>query len=127
MIKGIGVDIVEIKRFRKLIHEGGDRFLNRCFTKDEIDYCLGKKKSVVHFSGIFAAKEAVYKALGLRWEKGFNWKQIQIAHDNPAVDKPWVLLSGFVKEASDQLSVTTVHLSISHSMEYAVAMVVLSE
>ena len=127
MIKGIGVDIVEMKRFMKLIESGGERFLHRGFTRNEIDYCRGKSKSGVHFSGIFAAKEAAYKALGMQWVESFNWKQIQITHESVAVSRPGIIFSGSAKESFNKLGANEAHLSISHDTEYAVAMVVLSD
>ena len=57
----IGVDIVEISRMEKSIKN--ERFLKKVFTEQEIEYC----KSVQSFAGIFAAKEAYFKALGNRY------------------------------------------------------------
>lgn len=112
MIKGIGIDIVEIKRVRKLIKQYGPKFLERTFTKKEIQYCQNKPNPAQHYAGRFAVKEALIKALG----KPFVLKEIE-------VDKgPAIRLTGLAKKAVGNNKIL---LSISHDHEYAVAQVVL--
>ena len=62
-IKGIGSDIVEVSRIRRLREKYGQRFLKRVYTKGEIAYCESKEHPEVHLAGRFAAKEAIAKAL----------------------------------------------------------------
>ena len=59
----IGTDIIKTKRVKKLIHDKGDVFLNKIFTSKEVAYCTSNSKPYIHFSGKYAAKEAVKKAL----------------------------------------------------------------
>lgn len=62
-IKSIGVDIVEVQRFRDAKYKKGDVFYNRIFTAGEIKYCLTKSDPAQHFAARFAAKEAILKCL----------------------------------------------------------------
>ena len=125
MIKGVGVDLVELKRFQDLLEKGKDRFINRYFTADEIAYCDNKMKRHIHYAGKFAAKEALYKALHLTWKKGFQWKHISINNNQDGV--PEAIISDTVKVIARKQLINAIHLSISHSNEYAVAFVILTD
>ena len=78
MILGIGVDIIEISRIQKAIERWGEGFLNHVFTPEEIAYAQKHKFPYPHFAGRFAAKEAVYKALG---DPQAGWKDIIVTND----------------------------------------------
>jgi len=125
MIKGVGVDIVELKRFKGLLQKGKERFINRYFTSDEIAYCNDKMKKHIHYAGKFAAKEALYKALHLTWKKGFQWKHISITNNEQGA--PEAIISDTVMEIARKQLINAIHLSISHSNEYAVAFVILTD
>lgn len=116
MIKGIGIDIIEIKRVRKLINRYRHKFLERTFTKKEIRYCQNKPNPAQHYAGRFAAKEALIKAFG----KPLALKEIEV--ENPAQKGPRIKLNG---PARKSLKNKNILLSISHDHEYAVAQVVL--
>lgn len=108
MIKGTGIDIVEIKRLKEAIDRWGDTFLNRVFTDKELKYSRSKKYPLQHLAARFAAKEAVFKAFGTNPK--LNFKDIEIANDR--YGRPYCTVK---KKASAIL------LSMSHSDEYAVA------
>lgn len=118
MIKGIGIDIVEIKRVQKLIDQYGTKFLGRTFSPEEIRYCRNKANPAQHFAGRFAAKEALIKAFG----KPLALQEIEI--ENHADKKPQIKLTGAAKKI---LKKRNIHLSISHDHEYAVAEVLLED
>jgi len=124
MLIGLGADIIETERIRNLIKRSGDTFLNRCFNKDEIEYCNSKANRYQHYAGKFAAKEAVFKALKTYWIEGFKWKEISIINDNYGA--PEARLSGLMKERADELKITMIHISISHCHQYAVAIALLT-
>ena len=107
----IGTDIIEVSRIETSIKRFGKRFLNRVFTKQEQLYCYQHKHPAQHFAVRFAAKEAIYKALGL----GSGWKWTDIEVIRQANTAPEVKLH---KEIVDNRSV---FLSMSHCVEYAVA------
>ena len=67
MILGIGVDIVEIDKLRLAMIRRGERLRDRAFTRSEIDYCEGRANKFQHYSARFAAKEAMFKAIGTGW------------------------------------------------------------
>lgn len=116
MIKGIGIDIVEIKRVQKLIGQYKNKFLERTFTKIEIRYCQNKPNPAQHYAGRFAAKEALIKAFG----KPLTLKEIEVK--NPANTAPKIKLNGSTKKL---LKGRNILLSISHDHEYAIAEVLI--
>lgn len=96
MVIGIGIDIIEIERIQESIEKFGDRFLNKIFTENEINYCLSKGNKYQHFAARFAAKEAVSKALATGWNKDFNWKNVEIMNEPSGL--PTVTLKGKLEE-----------------------------
>ena len=116
MIKGIGTDITEIDRIKKVI-EGNSNFLKRFFTEKEIEYFKLKKFNSNTIAGNFAGKEAVSKALGSGF-RGFGLKDIEILRDN--LGKPIVILSDKIHEIFN-LKNTNIFISISHSNKDAIA------
>ncbi len=113
MIIGTGVDIIEIGRIRTAVTTWGGRFLERVLNPGEIAYAQSHAVPYPHYAGRFAAKEAVYKALGRR---DMTWKDMTVIndHDGKPVCHVKGLPEGYV-----------VHLSISHSKFYAVASAVI--
>lgn len=117
-IQSIGVDMVEIDRIARVMERHGDRFVQRVFTEAEIEYCA-KKTGAESFAARFAAKEAVFKAVGTGLREGMRWHDVAVLN-NP-LGKPELCLSG---TTARMLSGKRVHLSISHSGNLAIAMVV---
>ena len=66
MNEGIGIDIVDIKKFKKITYSSKPHFYEKLFLKSEIDYCLRFKNSAERFAGKFAVKEAVIKSLNYK-------------------------------------------------------------
>lgn len=116
MIQGVGTDIIEIGRIQKSIDEYGSKFLDRLFTSQEQDYCHKHRESARQFAGRFAAKEAISKALGTGICEHLGWLDIEILNDENG--KPLVHLS---EHAKMTFGVLTIHITISHCKEYAVA------
>lgn len=135
MIKGIGVDIIEIDRIKDAVDKYGKGFLQKVFTAKEINYCRGRKTyRIPELAVRFAAKEAYSKAMGTgiagfgrparRSSKseggknnGLKWTDIEIG--NNSAGKPLIYLNG---KKSDK-----VHVSLSHSRDYAIATVYVEE
>jgi len=112
-----GTDIIETNRIKASIEENGDVFLNKIYTKKEIEYCESKKNSKYqHYSARFAAKEAVFKAISqlLTDKYEISWQDIEVL--NLPDGKPTVSL---LKELKN---IDYIELSMSHSKDYAVAM-----
>ncbi len=120
MVRGIGVDIIEINRIREVIDRQGDRFIDKVFTAVEIAYCRARKIPYQHFAARFAAKEAVAKALSTGWRGEFRWKDIEVS--NNELGQPSVTLHGAI---SERLAGSRIFLSLSHSDNSVVAFVVI--
>ena len=115
-----GVDIIEISRVKESIENLGESFLNKVFTKKEIEYCESKKRAKYeHYAARFAVKEAAFKALSDMVEDKYSisWKDIETTNDEKGRPKVEVL---FVPSKK----ITNIDVSISHCKEYAVANVV---
>ena len=123
MIVGTGVDIVEIRRLREVLQRQGERFIRRVFTPGEQEYCGRHRDPTPHFAVRFAAKEALFKALGTGWAKGVSWLDVDVRRADRGA--PSLKLSGEAEKISRALGATRVHLSLSHSNDSAVAVVVL--
>lgn len=118
MIIGNGVDIIEIKRINKVLGRYGDRYLERLLTPAEQEQWRQRGSRLETLAGYWAAKEAVAKALGSGF-RGFGLQDIQVTHD--PLGRPLVVLSGEAQTLAVQAGITNIWLSISHSLEYAVA------
>ena len=125
MIVGTGVDICEVPRIAQSIDRFGDRFLERVFTAEEIRYCRSKKNSTERFAARFAAKEAAMKALGTGQRQGVIWRDIEVAH--ALGGRPILRLSGIAAEIARKLGVNRTSLSLTHSENTAIAMVIFEE
>jgi holo-[acyl-carrier protein] synthase len=122
MIKGIGVDIIDVARIKKMV-EKGRGFVEKVFTETEIRYCSDKYRQEVHYAGRFAAKEAFLKAMGTGLRGAMAWTDISV--ENNELGKPGITLAGKTLENFKKNKFQTIHLSISHTGEYAVAFVII--
>lgn len=122
----LGIDICQISRIENAYKKFGSKFLKKTFTQDEIDYCLSSKKRLYdRLSVRFAMKEAVSKALGvginsLGWDKGINWKDVEIFKQNShgAIS---VKLHGKAKKLAHLKNISHWQTSVSHMGDYAIA------
>jgi len=121
MIYGIGTDIVKIKRVEKMINRWQERFLDRVFTKDEIEYCRKKSDSFPCFAARLAAKEAAGKMFGTGLGE-INWKDIGVLNDRQG--NPYLEFKALAKNKIKKNNIENVHLSLSHEKEYAIAYVI---
>jgi len=124
MIAGIGVDIVEISRLERAIEEYGDRFVNRVFTQQEIDYCERVARKAERYATRFAAKEAARKAIGAATPVvALSWHDVEIISSTEGA--PQLQFHGRAAEIVEKLEIIRSHVSLSHAQDYAVAFVVL--
>lgn len=123
MIVGNGVDIIEVDRMRKAMAEWGDRLLKKVFTEREIEYSRKRRDSAQHLAARFCAKEALLKAIGGGWKKGFRWTNIEILNDRNG--KPLVRLFGPAKSLMSKAKIDKVIVTMSHAKEYAIASAIL--
>ncbi len=123
MILGIGIDVIEISRIARAADKAG--FLQRVFTEGERTYFCARNNNPENIAGVFAAKEAVSKALGTGFSGGILLRDIEICHGESGA--PYVSLQGAAKARLAFLGGTRVHLSISHCKTVAVAQAVIEE
>ncbi|KPU26689.1 carbohydrate kinase-like protein [Caloranaerobacter sp. TR13] len=119
MIKGNGIDIIEIDRIEKAIKN--EKFIERIFCEEERDYFIKRNMNIKTIAGMFAGKEAVSKALG-QGIRNYKWTDIKVLHDS--LGKPFIVLSGNAENIARKLGIENIQLSISHCDTYAVAFAV---
>lgn len=123
-ILGIGIDVVEIKRIKKLLINN-DKFIKRIFTEKEIKYCK-KKNNVNCFAKRFAAKESFVKALGTGFINNVNFKDIEVK--NNILGKPSIILNNKLKKKIMNIYKVkkySIYLSLADEKNYAVANVLI--
>ena len=115
-IVGMGVDITEVRRLQRAVEKWGDSFLNRVFTRQELANAHKRGRFFQHLAGRFAAKEAVFKALG---NKTLGWQDIVVLNKEDG--------SPFCRILKDKGKGLKINLSISHVKTYAVASAIVTK
>ena len=122
MIYGTGIDIIDIKRIRRVIRKYGNRFKKKCFSDNEIERSDKRLNSIESYAKRYAAKEACAKALGTGLARGVFWKDIEVV--NNQYGKPFIKLHGKAKDIfrnMDKASDTKIEVSLSDEKKYAIA------
>ncbi len=109
--RGLGIDILEIKRFNSFRKNRNSRFLLNNYSKKEIDYCFSFKNPAPHLAGAFAAKEAVFKTLG---RNDIVFSSIEIRRNKNGKPEVWI------KNRRQKL----ILISISHTTKIAIAIAI---
>jgi holo-[acyl-carrier protein] synthase len=125
MVLGLGSDLIEIQRIAASVDRFGDRFLHRVFTAGEIAYCQRKKNAAESLAARFAAKEAAAKALGTGISHGIAWPEIEVRRE--ASGRPTLHWTGRALEMAKKLGVRRSSLSLTHSKDMAMAVVLLED
>ncbi|HXF94479.1 MAG TPA: holo-ACP synthase [Gemmatimonadales bacterium] len=121
---GVGVDLVEVERVRRMLVEKGAHVFDRLLTPAEAAYCRSRADPSEHVAVRLAAKEAVYKALqGTDAARGIGWRDIEVVRAPDG--RPAVRLTGPAAARAGELAVRQVLLSLSHTHQAAVAVAVL--
>ncbi|MCX7767251.1 MAG: holo-ACP synthase [Candidatus Sumerlaeia bacterium] len=123
MIVGIGIDAVDLSRFKTSMTKYGERMLTRLFTPVEQEYCQRFVSPVEHFAVRFAAKEAFLKAIGTGKSRQIRWQDIEIVNEDSG--KPNLVVYGEAARICNELGGRTLYVSLSHSQQVAVAVVVI--
>ena len=119
MIYGVGVDLVDIDRVRRLLKKNESKFLSRCFTNKEIEYSNKFSDPSKRLAARFAAKEAVMKSLGCGWRQ-IKWKDIEITGG----EKPTANFKKVAYDRALEKNINLVHVSLSHENNKAIAFAV---
>lgn len=123
---GIGVDIVDNKRFKNLIKD--NKFINRIFSKKEIFDSKKTLNKINFFSKRFAAKESFAKALGTGFRNKLNFRDIEILNDK--LGKPFYLINNKIKQIikkNKKIANFELFLSISDEKDYSVAFTIIQK
>ena len=117
---GHGIDLVDVDRIEDMLERHGARFIERCFTVREQMYCESSPGSrSQRYAARFAAKEAVFKALGTGLVEGMAFSQIEVVREPDG--RPWLQLQGRVSEVASSLGITEWQVSLSHIETHATA------
>jgi holo-[acyl-carrier protein] synthase len=120
-IFGIGTDIIEVSRVKKAIQKSSS-FLQKVFTRGEINYCNSKKNPdliYISFAQRFAAKEAILKALGVGVLGGISLNEVEIVNNSRG--KPTVIMHGRAQQFLREKNISGIELSLSGVKEFAAA------
>ena len=127
MILGIGTDLVNIERIRKVLDRFGDRFEKRVFSKLEIQRSRKKYDPSSSYAKRWAAKEACSKALGIGLRMGISWKEMHIV--NHPSGKPELVLEGKAKDFLIAMTpkgyVPRINVSLTDDFPWAKATVII--
>lgn len=118
-VVGIGTEIVECARIARMIEEHGEDFLERVFTPCEMRRCHESKNTTERFAELWAAKEAVLKAIGIASVKNLTWTDVEIG--NKIGEGITVRLQGAIKERAEAQKIHAIHVSMAHCRTHATA------
>lgn len=120
-IFGIGIDIIEVTRVKSAI-ERHKRFIDKIFVPEEIKSSSRGAFRYEELAGRFAVKEAVLKAIKTGWRQGISYQDIIILNEKSGA--PYVVLSGKAKEICENLNISKIFISISHTKELAIGLAI---
>jgi holo-[acyl-carrier protein] synthase len=123
VILGLGLDNVQNKRMKEILVKWSTRVEDRVFTEAELEYSKKKGETHLHLAARFAAKEALFKALGKGLSDGMTWTDVEVRNDPSG--KPFITLKARAQEIADQMGVKKIHTSLSHTDECSIAVVIL--
>ncbi|MCU0702931.1 MAG: holo-ACP synthase [Fimbriiglobus sp.] len=118
-IVGIGTHILDCPRVRKLIDTHAEKFIEEVYTPEEAAYCRDRSHSTEFYAGIWAAKEAVFRSLGMKWKRGVDWRDVVI--ECVSAIEPKVTVRGPTAERMAARGATRVMVSFSYSRMFATA------
>ena len=122
MITGVGVDRIAISRVEASLERFGDRFIERVYTEQEIAQSHAKGNPARRFAMLFAAKEAVSKALGTGFRRGIAMHHIETIHQTSG--KPEVSLHGAALKVAEGQGIIRIHVSLTDDEGVALAFAV---
>lgn len=118
-ILGLGTQVMECARVRQLLDEHADAFLRRVFTDREVRFCNAKRQTTEQFTALWAAKEAVFRALGTTWKRGTDWTDVEIVCEPGA--PPHAVVSGATRDLLAARGVNHILLTMAFCRTFATA------
>lgn len=123
MIHGVGIDLVQTSRIAAALERFGERFAQRILSDQEYRRFQRARRRVDFLAKHFAAKEAFVKALGTGIRQGVSWREIEVR--NEPLGRPYLHLTGRVRELMEFYEAGECHLSLCDEGGYAAANVTL--
>lgn len=123
MILGVGIDIIEVSRIKAAHEKFGERFIQRILRPAEIEYCLSHRDPGPFLAARFAAKEAISKAFGTGIGQQLGWQAMEVCRYPSG--QPYVVLHDEGQVLMSRMAGRVLHLSLSHTANYATAVAVL--
>ncbi len=123
MILGTGIDLIEVARIASSFEKFGERFVNRILLPAEIAYCRQHKNPAPFLAARFAAKEAISKAFGTGIGAQLGWQDMEIRRKESG--EPFVVLHGKGAELFAARNAVRLHISLTHTENYAAATAIL--
>jgi len=118
-VVGLGTQVMECARVRKLIDRHGEAFLRQVYTDREIRSCNAATHATEQFTALWAAKEAVFRSLGTTWRRGVSWTDVEVVCE--AGGPPRVVVSGATRERMTARGVGSFLLTTAHCRTFATA------
>lgn len=122
MVIGTGIDIIEVDRIKKVFEKRSDKFIQKVYTQNELDYSNQFKDPYPHLAARFSAKEALYKSIGYGV---IIFNEIEVLNERSG--KPYLVLHGKTADRWKDLGSPKIHVSLSHTNTYGSAVVVLEK
>ena len=124
MITGLGIDLVEVDRIKQKI-EKDNGFRELVFSANEITYCEKMANKYEHYAARFAAKEALFKALGTGWLSGTAFNEVEVI--NNELGKPYIAFLGATQATMSTLQPGNIMVSLTHIKSTASAVVIIEK
>jgi holo-[acyl-carrier protein] synthase len=118
-ILGLGTQIHDCARVRKLIEKHAEKFLYEVFTEREIAFCNARTHTTEYYAAFWATKEAVFRSLGTKWHRGLCWRDVEVVCESAV--EPQVQLTNKAATLAADRGVTSVRVSYSYSRLFATA------
>jgi holo-[acyl-carrier protein] synthase len=113
-VVGVGIDLVDLDRIRRLLQDKGEQAMQRFFSAQEREYLATKPDAAGHAAARIAAKEAVYKAMqSLPGARAVGWREIEVSRDQEG--RPAIRLHGLAARLSDERGGLQIRISLTHS------------
>ncbi len=123
VIVGVGVDVLAVERMARELARDPRGLRELLFTAGEIADCEAKRDPAPHYAARFAAKEALFKALGAQQVTGASWREVEV-RSGPS-GRSRLVLHGRLRQAAEALHADRAFVSLSHTGKLAIANVVL--
>jgi len=124
-VVGVGIDLVDLDRVRKLLADKGEQAMHRFFSEEERQYLATRAEATGHAAARIAAKEAVYKALqSLPGARAVGWREIEVSRDGNG--RPAIRLHGLAARLARESGGLEIRISLTHSALSAGAVAIIT-